>query len=44
MWQREVQGLKLEQVAENLNVDTSTVSRIVKLFQETGAVAKQGRI
>ena len=41
VWQREVMGLKLEDVAKNLGVDTSTVSRIMKFFRETGSVAKQ---
>ena len=41
VWQREVMGLKLEDVAKNLGVDTSTVSRIMKLFRETGLVTKQ---
>ena len=38
VWQREVLGYKYGQVASNLNVDVSTVWRIVKLFQETGCV------
>ena len=41
MWQREVLGYKYGQVASNLNVDVSTVWRIVKLFQETGCVDKK---
>ena len=40
VWQREVQGLTLEQVACNLSVDVSTVHRIVKTFEETGSVSK----
>lgn len=41
VWQREVLGYKYGQVASNLNVDVSTVWRIVKLFQETGCVDKK---
>ena len=36
VWQRQVQGLTLDQVATNLCVDTSTVHRIVSRFQATG--------
>lgn len=40
VWQREVLGLKLAEVATNLNVDVSTVYRINKLFYNTGCVIK----
>ena len=38
---REVLGLKLGEVAKRLNVDTSTVWRVVRLFNCTGTVAKR---
>jgi transposase len=41
VWQREVLGYKYGQVASNLNVDVSTVWRVVKLSQETGKVDKK---
>ena len=41
VWQREVQGLTLERVANNLSVDVSTVHRIVQKFDETGTVSKK---
>ena len=41
VWQREVQGLTLEQVAWNLSVDVSTVHRIVKKLEETESVSEK---
>ena len=41
VWQHEVQGLTLKQVACNLSVDVFTVHRIVKQFEETGSVSKK---
>ena len=41
VWQREVLGYKYHTVAENLNVDVSTVWRVVKLFKEFGSVDKK---
>ena len=41
VWQREVLGYKYERVASNLNVDLTTVWRVVKLFKETGNVKKK---
>ena len=41
IWQREVIGLKLKEIAENLCVDVSTVCRINKFFCNTGSVSKQ---
>ena len=41
VWQHQVQGLTLDQVATNLCVDTSTVHRIVSRFQATGVVSKK---
>lgn len=41
IWQREVLGLKFGEVAKRLNVDTSTVWRINKLFQCTGTVSRR---
>ena len=41
VWQREVLGLKLKEVAKNLCVDLSTVHRITKLFYNTGSVLKR---
>ena len=38
IWQREVKGLKIKQVASNLGVDSATVSRVVSQFQLTGKV------
>ena len=39
--QRETLGLSYKEIAINLSIDPSTVSRIVKLFWTTGAVAKK---
>ena len=39
--QRETLGLSYKEIAKNLCIDPSTVSRIVKLFWTTGAVAKK---
>ena len=41
VWQREVLGLKLKEVAKNLCVDLSTVHRITILFYNTGSVLKR---
>lgn len=42
IYQREMLGLTFQEVASNLNVNTSTVWRVVKQFQEQGPVsAKQ---
>ena len=41
IWQREVLGYKYQTVAANLNVDLSTVWRVVKLFQNFGSVDKK---
>ena len=41
IWQREALGLKLEIVANNLGVDPSAVSRVVRIFQDTGDVQKR---
>ena len=41
VWQREVLGYKYRTVAENLNVDVSTVWRVVKLFKDYGSVNKK---
>ena len=38
MWQREVKGLKIKQVASNLGVDSSTVSRIHTRFKTSGSI------
>ena len=41
VWQREALGLSYRVIAENLNIDrsTSTVHRIVRLFQVTATLA-----
>ena len=41
VWQREALGLNLKTVASNLGVDPSTVSRVVRLFRDTGSVEKR---
>ena len=41
VWQREGLGFTLKQVADNLNVDKSTVQRIVSTFRESGSVSKK---
>ena len=38
MWQREVLGYRYYTVAKNLNVDLSTVWRVVRLFKEHGSI------
>ena len=38
VWQREVLGLSYRTVARNLNVDSSTVFRVVRHFNITGSV------
>ncbi len=38
VYQREVLSLTCKEVAKNLNVDKSTVSRVVSRFKQTGAV------
>ena len=44
VWQREVQGLTLEKVAKNLCVDTSTVFRVLKQFNNNGTVNKKSYV
>lgn len=41
VWQREALGLTLDQVAGNLGVDPSTVSRIARNFEVSGSVQKK---
>ena len=41
VWQSEVLGLSHYTIASNLQVDRSTVSRIVKLFNASGSVCKK---
>ncbi len=41
VWQCEGLGYSMTQVARNLSVDKSTVSRTLKLFFATGSVAKK---
>ena len=41
VWQREVLGKNYQEIASNLNVDSSTVWRITKLFKEQGNVSKK---
>lgn len=41
VWQSEALGLKPTIIAGNLGVDSSTVSRVVDIFRETGAVHKR---
>ena len=41
VWQSEVCGLLHEEIAKNLLVDRSTVSRTVGLFNATGSVSKK---
>lgn len=41
MYQREALGCTYQRIAENLNVDTSTVWRTVQLFLNTGGVSKK---
>ena len=41
MWQREALGLSCRVIAENLNIDRSTVHRIISLFRVTGDVSKR---
>ena len=41
IWQREVLGLKMEKVAQNLNLHPSMVCRVIKLFEETDTVSKR---
>ena len=41
VWQREAMNLSVREVAGNLCVDPSTVSRITTLFRTTGNVAKK---
>ena len=46
VYQKELLGLTCREVGENLNVDASTVSRVVSRFYQTGDVdehAKSGR-
>ena len=38
VWQREVLGHGYQIIAQNLNVDASTVWRTVKLFRDSGSV------
>lgn len=41
IWQHEVHGMILDEIAYNLCVHTSTVHRIVKQFNRTGQVCKK---
>ena len=41
VWQSQALGLSLATVAQNLNIDISTVKRIVSLFATTGDVCKK---
>lgn len=41
VWQREGLRLSLQDVADNLGIDPSTVSRVVSLFKDTGSVLKR---
>ena len=41
VWQREALELDLKTVASNLGVHPSTVSRVVRLFRDTGSVQKR---
>ena len=41
VWQREALNLSVREVAGNLCVDPSTISRITTLFRTTGDVAKK---
>ena len=41
VWQREVLGYKYQTVATNLNVDLSTVWRVVRQFQNFGCIDKK---
>ena len=43
VYQREVLGLTCREVAKNLNVDASTVSRVVSTFNDTGNVDTRPR-
>ena len=41
VWQREGLGYSYKAIARNLNIDTSTVSRTLQLFHNTGSVYKK---
>ena len=41
VWQKEVLDYTYKDISLNLNVDLSTVWRVVKLFRETGSVSKK---
>lgn len=41
VWQREGLGYTYKQIATNLNVDASTVSRTLHLFRNSGSVCKK---
>ena len=41
VWQREILGHGYQTIAQNLNVDASTVWRAVKLFRDSGSVDNQ---
>ena len=41
VWQSEVLSLKQDRIAQHLGVDRSTVSRTVRIFRQTGQVAKK---
>lgn len=41
VWQREAQGKSVDRIAQNLCVDKSTVSRVLKIFHLTGQVSKK---
>ena len=40
VWQKERLGYSNEMITANLNIDKSTVCRIMQIFANTGAVAK----
>jgi len=41
VWQKEALGYSYEKVVDNLNIDKSTVYRIIKLFLNTGTITKR---
>ena len=41
VWQHEAQGKSLSAIAESLCVDKFTVSRILRLFRQTGQISKK---
>ena len=42
VWQREILEYSYKDISMNLNVDLSTVWRVMKTFRETGCVNKEG--